>query len=104
MDDSTAVAAVEVPAPRAGRDLARVRVTGSGTGSPPLPVLARVSHVFCGRTSEVVWPVLHREVRGGVVAPGDLVLLRVGRGSTEEWTELAVAAPGTGGAAGPGSR
>ena len=93
MDGSWTLAAVEVPAPRAGGVPAPVRVTGSGTGSPPLRVLARVSHVFCGRTADSVWPMLHREVRAGTVAPGDLVLLRVGRGVTEEWTELTVTDP-----------
>jgi hypothetical protein len=65
-----------------------IRVTCSGTGPPPLPVLARVSHVFAGREPADVWPALRRELAAGTVAPGDLVLLRIGRGAAEEWTEL----------------
>ncbi|HEX6358840.1 hypothetical protein [Actinophytocola sp.] len=64
-------------------------MTCSGTGSPPLPVLARVSHVFAGREPADVWLVLRRELAAGTVAPGDLVLLRIGGSAAEEWTELA---------------
>lgn len=67
-----------------------IRVTCSGTGSPPLPVLARVSHVFCGRSHADVWELVRREAAAGTAATGDLVLLRVGRGAGEEWTELSV--------------
>ena len=66
-----------------------IRVTCSGTGSPPLPVLTRVSHVFTGQDPADVWLVLRRELAAGTVVPGDLVLLRVGAGTAEEWTELA---------------
>lgn len=64
-------------------------MTCSGTGPPPLPVLARVSHVFAGREPADVWPVLRRALAAGTVAPGDLVLLRVGGGAAETWTEVA---------------
>lgn len=77
-----------IPVPRDAPDA--VRATCGGTGSPPFPVLARVSHVFCGRAPGDVWAIVRRELAAGTVAPGDLVLLRVGRGPGEEWTELAV--------------
>jgi len=95
MDGGRALASVEVPAPRADRavDPGPLRVTATGNGSPPLPVLARVAHVFCGPTPAEVWPMVRREVTTGSVTSGDLVLLRVGRGTAEEWTELAVTAP-----------
>jgi len=90
MDDRRTLAAPVVPAPRRHSDAGSVRVTCDGDGSPPLPVLARVQHVFCGRFAGDVWPMLHRELRAGTVAAGDLVLLRVGRADAERWTELAV--------------
>jgi hypothetical protein len=77
-----------VPAPRDASDA--VRTTCTGTGSPPFPVLARVSHVFCGPVPEDVWRTVRRELAAGTVAPGDLVLLRVGLGPAEQWTELSV--------------
>lgn len=90
MDDRGTVAAPEVPAPRGNSDSDPVRVTCEGAGSPPLPVLARVQHVFCGPVPGAVWPMLRRELRAGTVTAGELVLLRVGRGAGERWTELAV--------------
>jgi len=33
---------------------------------------------------------LRRELRAGTVTAGELVLLRVGRGTAETWTELLV--------------
>jgi hypothetical protein len=91
MDDRGTVS-VELPAPRAHLDADPVHVISTGVGPPPLPVLARVSHVFCGRAGRDVWPMLHRELRAGAVVTGDLVLLRVGRGAAEQWTELTVRA------------
>ena len=91
VDDRGTVAAAELPAPR--RDTGRdhpIRTTCEGGGSPPLPVLARVQHVFCGPAPGDVWPMLRRELGTGTVARGDLVLLRIGRGAEETWTELAV--------------
>lgn len=88
MDDRRALAAPVVPAPRHHTEA--VRVTCRGAGSPPLLVLARVQHVFCGPLAGEVWPMLRRELRAGAVAAGDLVLLRVGRGTEELWTELSV--------------
>jgi len=67
-----------------------VRVTCCGTGSPPFAVLTRVAHVFCAQESGGVWQMVRRELAEGTVATGDLVLLRVGLGPAEEWTELAV--------------
>jgi len=67
-----------------------IRVTCSGTGSPPFAVLTRVAHVFCAQESGGVWQMVRRELAEGTVATGDLVLLRVGLGAAEEWTELAV--------------
>ncbi len=67
-----------------------IQVTCSGTGSPPLPVLARVSHVFCGRDHTDVWDMVRRELAAGAAVSGDLMLLRIGRGADEEWTELSV--------------
>lgn len=93
MDDSGTLAVPAVPTPRRHRDAVPVRVTCEGAGSPPLPVLARVQHVFCGAVASDVWPMLWRELRTGTVAAGDLVLLRVGRGAEESWRELAVADP-----------
>lgn len=90
MDDRGAVSSVAVPAPRGHRDADPTSVLSTGLGSPPLPVLARVSHVFCGRVGRDVWPMLYRELRAGTVASGDLVLLRIGRGVAEQWTELTV--------------
>jgi hypothetical protein len=81
---------VSVPAPRHHHDSDPIRVTCHGTGSPPLSVLARVSHVFCGRVPAEVWPMLTRELERGSVSAGDLVLLRVGPGAAELWTELTV--------------
>jgi hypothetical protein len=66
-------------------------MTCEGAGSPPLPVLARVQHVFCGPVPATVWPLLRAELRAGTVTAGDLVLLRIGWGPAEQWTELAVA-------------
>jgi hypothetical protein len=88
MDDSGTLA---VPSQRHHRDTVPVRVTCEGAGSPPLPVLARVQHVFCGPAATDVWPMLRRELRAGTVTAGDLVLLRVGRGAGETWRELVVA-------------
>lgn len=93
MDDRRTLAAPAVPAPRHHHDTHPVHVTCEGAGSPPLPVLARVQHVFCGPVAADVWPMLRRELRTGTVGAGDLVLLRVGRGSRETWTELAVGGP-----------
>jgi hypothetical protein len=56
-------------------------------------VLARVQHVFCGPLAGEVWPMLRRELRAGSVLAGELVLLRVGRGTEELWTELSVVGP-----------
>ncbi|MGB3443278.1 MAG: hypothetical protein WBA97_31470 [Actinophytocola sp.] len=58
-----------------------------------MQVLARVQHVFCGPVAVEVWPMLRRELRAGSVMPGDLVLLRVGRGTKETWTELVAGSP-----------
>lgn len=91
MDDRRTVAVPEVPAQRHHRDTVSVQVTCEGAGSPPLPVLARVQHVFCGPVAADVWPMLRRELRAGTVAAGDLVLLRVGRADEETWRELVVA-------------
>lgn len=88
MDDRRSLAAPAVPAPRRHPGADSVRLTCQGSGSPPLLVLARVQHVFCGPATGEVWPMLRRELRTGSVAPGDLVLLRVGRGTEEKWTEL----------------
>jgi hypothetical protein len=90
MDDRGSVSSVSVPAPRGHLDTDPVRVISTGLGSPPLAVLARVSHVFCGRAGRDVWPMLHRELRAGTVVTGDLVLLRIGRGAAEQWSELTV--------------
>jgi hypothetical protein len=97
VDDHSSCVVSAVPAPRhhAGHGADPVRVTCQGTGSPPLRVLARVAHVFCGRVAAEVWPMLRRELGTGSVAAGDLVLVRIGPGAAEEWTELAVD-PGTG--------
>lgn len=86
MDDRRTIA---VPAQRRHAD--PVQMTCEGAGSPPLLVLARVQHVFCGPAPAAVWPMLRRELRAGTVSEGDLVLLRIGRGAAEKWTELAVA-------------
>jgi hypothetical protein len=94
MDDRGTVSSVDVPAPRDHRDADPVHVIATGVGSPPLPVLARVSHVFCGRAGRDVWPMLHRELRAGTVVAGDLVLLRIGRGAAEQWSELTVGTVG----------
>jgi hypothetical protein len=67
-----------------------VRVTCAGTGSPPFAVLARVAHVFCGQGPGGVWAMVRRELADGRLSAGDLVLLRVGVGAAEEWTELVV--------------
>jgi hypothetical protein len=91
VDDSRTLDAVEVPVPRRHAAPA-VHVTCDGVGSPPFAVLARVTHVFCADTTGEVWSAL----RAGGLAAGDLVLLRVGHGEAEEWTELRVAAPGNG--------
>jgi hypothetical protein len=72
------------------RTLETVRVTSCGTGSPPFAVLTRVAHVFCGPESGNVWDRVRRELADGTVATGDLVLLRVGGGAAEEWTEVSV--------------
>ncbi len=93
MDDPSSLAVPVVPTQRHHRDAIPVRVTCAGTGSPPLPVLARVQHVFCGPVAPDVWPMLWRELRSGTVTAGDLVLLRIGRGPEETWRELAVADP-----------
>lgn len=90
-DDRGTVLRPGVPAPRRHRDTDPVQMTCHGAGSPPLPVLARVQHVFCGAAEGAVWPMLRRELRAGTVTAGDLVLLRIGRGTAERWTELAVA-------------
>lgn len=65
-------------------------LTCAGTGSPPFPVLARVSHVFCARDAADAWAMVDRELAAGTVSAGDRVLLRVGADGTEVWTELAV--------------
>jgi hypothetical protein len=91
MDDHSTVAAPRVPAQRRHRDTVSVQVTCEGAGSPPLPVLARVQHVFCGPVAAEVWPMLRRELRAGSITAGDLVLLRIGRGPEETWRELSVA-------------
>lgn len=67
-----------------------VRVTCCGTGSPPFAVLTRVAHVFVGQESGNVWDRVRRELADGTVTTGDLVLLRVGGGAAEEWTEVSV--------------
>jgi hypothetical protein len=67
-----------------------IRVTSSGTGSPPFAVLTRVAHVFCAQETGGVWQMVRRQLAEGTVAAGDLVLLRVGGGAAEEWTEVAV--------------
>ena len=90
MDDWGVLCAHAVPAPRRATDTNPVQVTCEGAGPPPLPVLARVQHVFCGSAAGAVWPTLRRELRAGTVAAGELVLLRVGRGAAETWTELRV--------------
>ncbi|MFI7673357.1 hypothetical protein [Actinophytocola sp. NPDC049390] len=90
MNDRGVLGWAAVPAPRRG-DTEPVRVTCEGVGQPPLPVLARVQHVFCGPVAGVVWPMLRGELRAGSVAAGELVLLRIGRGTAETWTELVVA-------------
>ena len=87
MDDRGTLAAPPAPA---HRGTGPVQLTCRGAGSPPLTVLARVQHVFCDAAAGAVWPVLRRELRAGVVAAGDLVLLRIGRGPEETWLELAV--------------
>jgi hypothetical protein len=89
MDERAVVCATAVPAPRRS-DTDPVQVTCEGAGQPPLPVLARVQHVFSGAVAATVWPVLRRELRSGAVTSGELVLLRVGRGERERWTELVV--------------
>ena len=93
MDDRGILAPPGIPAQRHHSDTMAVRVTCEGEGSPPLPVLARVQHVFCGPVAAEVWPMLRRELRAGTVAAGDLVLLRVGRGDGERWRELSVGGP-----------
>lgn len=90
MDDWGVLCAHAVPAPRRDTDADPVQVTCEGGGPPPLPVLARVQHVFCGAAAGSVWPMLRRELRAGTVTSGELVLLRVGRGAAELWTELLV--------------
>jgi hypothetical protein len=85
--DDRGVLCPAVPAPRRADP---VRVTCEGAGQPPLPVLARVQHVFCGAAAGAVWPMLRRELGAGTVAAGELVLLRIGRGAGETWTELVV--------------
>lgn len=89
MDDRGVLCRAAVPAPRQG-DADPVRVTCEGAGQPPLPVLTRVQHVFCGSVAGAVWPMLRRELRSGTVVRGELVLLRIGRGACERWTELVV--------------
>lgn len=89
MDDSGTLRAVEVPAPRQHVDADPIHVTCTGVGSPPITVLARVTHVFCADTAADARALMH----SGAMAPGDLVLLRVGRGAEEEWTELRVTGP-----------
>lgn len=89
MDDSRTIRAIAVPAPRKHVDADPIQVTCAGVGSPPITVLARVTHVFCADTAADAWA----SVRSGVVSPGDLVLLRVARGAAEEWTELLVTGP-----------
>ena len=93
MDDWGTLCTQAVPAPRRDTDADPVQVTCEGGGPPPLPVLARVQHVFCGAAAGAVWPMLRRELRAGTVAEGELVLLRVGRGAAELWTELLVTSP-----------
>jgi hypothetical protein len=78
-----------VPTQRRHDDADPVQVTCGGVGPPPFAVLARVTHVFCGDTAVEAWSAL----RACDVAQGDLVLLRVGQGAAEEWTELRIAAP-----------
>ena len=90
MDDRGVLCTPAVPAPRQDADADPVRVTCEGAGQPPLPVLARVQHVFCGSAAGTVWPVLRRELGAGTVAAGELVLLRIGRGAGETWTELEI--------------
>ncbi len=90
MDESRILDAVAVPTPRRHGDADPIQVTCGGVGSPPFAVLARVTHVFCADTAGEVWSAL----LAGALAPGDLVLLRVGHGAAEEWTELRVAGPG----------
>jgi hypothetical protein len=87
MDDRGPAAATRCP------EAPALRVTCRGVGAPPFSVLARVSHVFCGRDGGDVWEMVERELRAGAVAATDLVLLRVGRGAAEEWTELSVTRP-----------
>ncbi len=90
MDDRGVLCPAAVPAPRTHGDADPVRVTCEGAGQPPLPVLARVQHVFCGAAAGAVWPMLRRELGAGTVAAGELVLLRIGRGTGETWTELVI--------------
>jgi hypothetical protein len=91
MDDRGVLCTTAVPAPRREAGADPVRVTCEGAGQPPLSVLARVQHVFCGAVAGAVWPLLRGELLAGTVAVGELVLLRVGRGADETWTELVVA-------------
>ena len=91
MDDRGVLCTPAVPAPRPGADVDPVRVTCEGAGQPPLSVLARVQHVFCGSAAGAVWPVLRRELGAGTVSAGELVLLRIGWGTAETWTELVIA-------------
>jgi hypothetical protein len=93
MDDRGVLCTQAVPAPRQGTHADPVRVTCEGAGQPPLSVLARVQHVFSGPVAGAVWPLLRRELGAGSVSAGELVLLRIGRGTAETWTELVVASP-----------
>jgi len=91
-DGDAIVLLVDLPsavALRVGRGAGPARVTCSGSGAPPLSVLARVAHVFNGPGPCDAWLTLHRGVCAGAVADGDLVLLRVGRAAAEVWVELA---------------
>jgi hypothetical protein len=84
---------VDLPAAvalRVGRGAGPARVTASGTGAPPVTVLARVGHVFSGPGACDAWLTLHRGLCAGAVRAGDLVLLRIGRGVAEVWVELTV--------------
>ena len=94
MEDRGVLCPPAVPAPRQDADTDPVRVTCEGAGQPPLSVLARVQHVFCGPVAGAVWPLLRRELGAGTVSAGELVLLRIGRGAAETWTELVVADAG----------
>jgi len=92
-DGDAIVLLVDLPAAvalRVGRGAGPARVTCSGSGAPPLSVLARVAHVFSGPGPCDAWLTLHRGVCSGAVATGDLVLLRTGRAAAEVWVELAL--------------